>query len=180
MAAAATSSHFELRPTGFLEENLEALALPELTCREILAATPKGRIVTTLDRTPLIDADGHVLGAPLPDDELRAIVRRAVDRTVFVVFGMGMGHVARALRDASEQPVVVLEPDVGVLRTMLEHGPTDLGGIHVVTSTQGLLGAWVQIGQRYLDAIIVRTPGYPSAYGEMLLALPNAINSASF
>ncbi len=175
MAAAATSSHFELRPTGFLEENLEALALPELTRREILAAAPKGRIVHTLDRTPLIDSEGHLLGAPLPDDEVRAIVRRAGDRTVFVVFGMGMGHVARALRDASEQPVVVLEPDVGVLRTMLEHGPTDLGGVHVITSTQGLLGAWVQIGQSYLDAIIVRTPGYPSAYGDKLLAVPNAI-----
>lgn len=169
------SAALQLRATGFLEENLDALAFPELTCKEILAATPKGRIVHTSDRTPLLEVDGHLLGAPLPDDEVRAIVRRSSDRTVFVVFGMGMGHVARALRDASEQPVVVLEPDVGVLRTMLDHGPTDLGGIHVVTSTQALLSAWVQIGQRFLDAIIVRTPGYSSAYGDMLLALPNAI-----
>ena len=174
-AAVATSFHVELRPTGFLEENLDALALPDLTQREIIAAAPKGRVVLTADRTPLIDVGGHLLGAPHGDDEIREIARRANDRTVFVVFGMGMGHAARALRELSSQPVVVLEPDVGVLRTMLDHGPTDLGGVHVVTSSQALMSAWVQIGQRYLDAIIVRTPGYPTAYSAELMALPNAI-----
>jgi hypothetical protein len=176
VSAALASNHFELRPTGFLEENLEALELPDLMKREILATTAKGRIVHTSDRTPILDVDGHLLGAPLPDDELRDIVRHAGERTVFVVFGMGMGHVARALRDLSAQPVVVLEPDVGVLRSVLEHGPTDLGGIHVVTSSQALMSAWIHIGQRFLDAIIVRTPGYPSAYSEKLLELPNAIH----
>jgi hypothetical protein len=176
VSAALASSHFELRPTGFLEENLEALALPDQVRREILATAPKGRIVRTADLTPLIEADGHVLGAPLPDDEIREIVRRAVDRTVFVVFGMGMGHVARQLRAMSDQPIVVLEPDLAVLRTMLEHGPTDLGGLHVVTSTHALLGAWAQIGQRFLDALIVRTPGYSSAYPAQLLEVPTAVH----
>jgi hypothetical protein len=174
--AAAASFHFELKPTGFLEENLEALALPDHMQRAILAAEPKGRIVHTTDRTPFIDVGGHLLGVPLPDDEIREIVRRSNDRTVFVVFGMGMGHVARALRELSAQPVVVLEPDVAVLRTMLEHGPTDLGGIHVVTSSQALMSAWVHIGQRYLDALIIRTPGYPALYGQELLELPTAIH----
>jgi len=176
MMAAVASRPFELRPIGFLEVNLDALALPELARREIVSAEPKGRIVHTMDRTPLIQVAGQLLGAPLPDDEIESIVRRSGDRTVFVVFGMGMGHVARALRDASEQPVIVFEPDVGVLRTMLDHGPTDLGGIQVVTSTQALTNAWVQIGQSYLDAIIVRTPGYPGLYGDSLLALPKAIH----
>lgn len=173
--AALACSRFELRPSGFLEENLDALALPEIAQREIVAATAKGRIVHTSDMTPLIEVDGQLLGAPLPDDEIRTIVRRAGPRTVFLVFGMGMGHVARALRDQSEQPVLVFEPDAGILRTMLEHGPTDLGGINVIISTHGLMGAWVQIGREHLDAIIVRTPGYSSVYQEQLLALPNAI-----
>jgi hypothetical protein len=173
--AALASARFELPPSGFLEENLEALALPDIARREIAATAPSGRIVHTSDLTPLIEVDGHLLGAPLPDDEIRTIVRRAGPRTAFIVFGMGMGHVARALRDQSEQPVLVYEPDPAVLRTMLEHGPTDLGGIHVITSIHGLMGAWVQVGREHLDAIIVRTPGYPSAYHEQLLALPNAV-----
>ena len=173
--AAVKSSRFELRPSGFLEENLEALALPDIARREIAATAARGRIVHTSDMTPLIEVDGHLLGAPLPDDEIRTIVRRAGPRTAFIVFGMGMGHVARALRDQSEQPVLVYEPDPAILRTMLEHGPTDLGGIHVITSIHGLMGAWVQVGREHLDAIIVRTPGYPGIYQEQLLALPNAV-----
>lgn len=174
--AARASAHIELRPVGFLEENLDALAFSETAQRELLAAEAKGRVVHTADRTPLIELDGQILGAPLPDDEIRSIVRRAGEKTVFLVFGMGMGHVARALRDQSEQPVLVYEPDVGLLRTMLDHGPTDLGGIHIATSAHGLMSAWLQIGQRYLDAIIVRTPGYPSAYSKELMALPNAVH----
>jgi hypothetical protein len=174
--AALASLHVELRPTGFLEENIAALAFPEATQRELLATPAKGRVVHTSDRTPLIDIGGKILGAPLPDDDIRAIVRRAQEKTVFLVFGMGMGHVARALRAQSDQPVLVFEPDVGVLRTMLEHGPTDLGGIQIATSTHGLMSAWVQIGQRFLDAIIVRTPGYPGAYPDELMALPNAVH----
>ena len=175
-AAAATSSRFELRATGFLEENLEALAIPDQMRREILAAEPKGRIIYTVDRTPVIALGGQILGAPPTDDEIQTAVRRASDRTVFVVFGMGMGHVARALRAACDSPIVVVEPDVGLLRTMLDHGPTDLGGIQVVTHPQALVSAWVNIGQRFLDAIILRTAGYPSLYREQMLALPNAIH----
>ncbi len=104
------------------------------------------------------------------------MARRATDRTVFLVFGMGMGHVARALRDQSEQPVVVFEPDVGILRTLLEYGPTDLGGVQVITSLQSLMGAWVQIGTNHLDAIIARTPGYAGAYPAELIALPTAVH----
>lgn len=177
-----TSAATRIEPSGpfseldFFDDNLLTLALPAATWREALAAKPKGRIVLDADRTPQLELDGRILGAPIPEEQLEAYAARVSPQTVFIVFGLGMGHVARALRAVSDAPVVVYEPDPGLLRRVLEAGPTDLGGIPIFTSLLDLAGVWLKIGLSRLEGIVIRSSGYSEAYPEPLLALPAAVH----
>ena len=161
---------------GFFDDNLQTLALPPGTLRETRAAEPKGRIVLDGDRTPQLMLDGRILGAPVSEDEIEAYASRVTAQTVFIVFGLGMGHVARALRAASSAPVVVYEPDPGLLRKVLEAGPTDLGDIAIFTNLHDLPRVWLNIGLSKLEGIVIRSSGYPEAYPAPLLALPSAVH----
>jgi hypothetical protein len=160
---------------SFLGDNVSALCLAGETARAVLSATARGRVVHTSDRTPVLELNGLLLGAPPADEELLSTVRRSHEKAVFVVYGLGMGHVPRALRSLGARSVVVFEPDIGLLRTVLEHGPADLGAFPIVTSLQDLTQIWLEVGGNHTEAVVVRTAGYAEAYPAALLELPGAI-----
>ncbi|MBM4363620.1 MAG: DUF115 domain-containing protein, partial [Deltaproteobacteria bacterium] len=175
-APAAPPSLAEVPAEAWLEANLAALDLPWATRREVARAVPRGRVVVSADGTPVLEVDGQVLGAALDEDLLHAIVEQSRTDAAYVVFGLGTGHVARALRAATDRPVLVYEPDAGLLRTVLSAGPTDLGEIPLLTSLQDLTATWVRVGTRHLEGVIVKTPGYEALFPEQLLALPQAVH----
>src|SRR5206468_281911 len=94
---------------------------------------------------------------------------------VTVVFGMGMGHTVRTLRDAGDGPVVVYEPHPGLLRSVLEFGPSDLGGIEVVCTLHELAQKWPALSRGRAKAVLVRTPGYAEAFPEESRAVTDAV-----
>lgn len=156
----------DLRRT-FFETNLEALSLRSATEDAVRKADPSGRVHVLPDRTPVMVVGDHVLG--LPPDE--AFLRRTVAETEKIngslaVFGLGMGHTVRLLRALTEAPIVVYEPDPGLLRTALEFGPSDLGGVNIVCSPHELTQTWTEFSSRSPNATLVRTQGYKEAFAD--------------
>jgi hypothetical protein len=149
-----------------LEGNVEALGLAGLSLLAVRDATPRGRFVCLPDGSPAIDVDGKLLDRPtdprMLDELVESLERTAQD--VVLVFGIGAGHLTRALRDRSRASVIVYEPDPGILRTLLEAGPCDLGGVPIVCDLNDLKAAWQRYTRSRPGATTVQTPGYPEAY----------------
>ena len=155
--------------------NAEALLMPPRSRREVLAATARGRVVTLPDGTPALFTDAGLLGAVANAD----IFRHSFDamkgqKTLSVVFGMGVGYAARELRARTQGNILVYEPDPALLRTLLEHGPTDLGGVHVTTDLLELEAMWPALTNETTATLFI-TQGYGSAFPEELLALRASI-----
>jgi hypothetical protein len=162
-----------------LAANLEALGIRGKSRHAILGTPPKGRLVRLPDGNPVLEVDGQILGAPA-DPKSRATSLADVEETeggIAVVFGMGAGHAVRELRERSTAKLVVYEPDPGVLRMVLESGPSDLGGIPVVCDSQDLGSIWSVLAQDQPAAAMVRTPGYDAAYPEAATDLAETIRS---
>lgn len=165
---------FGARPTfaaaglsdDFFEANLVALGLPPLTADRVRAAAPSGRLQALPDGTPVIERTGALLGAPSPGAELDNALRSAAPGAPIVVFGLGTGHTLRDLRARTEAPIVVYEPDPGILKTLLSHGPADLVGVDIVCNSHDLSQLWPQLAHREASATLVKTPGYPAAFAE--------------
>jgi hypothetical protein len=155
--------------------NAEVLLMPPRSRREVLAAKPRGRVVSLPDGTPALFTDAGLLGAVANAD----IFRHAFDamkgqKTLSVVFGMGVGYAVRELRTRTQGNVLVYEPDPSLLRTLLEHGPTDLGGVHVTTDLMELEAMWPALTNE-TNATLFITQGYANLFPEELLALRASI-----
>lgn len=164
---------------GFTQDvvaaNADALVMPPRSKRAVLEAKPRGRVVTLPDGTPALFTDAGLLGAVANAD----VFRRAFDqmtgqKTLSVVFGMGMGYAVRELRARTQGNVLVYEPDPALLRTLLEHGPTDLGGIHVTTDLMELEAMWPALTNE-TNATLFITQGYGNVFPEELLGLRASI-----
>jgi hypothetical protein len=167
---------FDLR-ASVLAENLTSASFGPSTREAVENAIPKGVVLTLPDGDPALTCDGQVLGAPsdiTTEDRVLAPIGLHYDGVV-VVFGFGMGHVVRALRDRTRAPIVVYEPDPGVLRTVLEHAPWDLPTIHVVTSAPELERLWSSVTGNRPHARLVVSPGYTALYGEHLERLSASV-----
>jgi hypothetical protein len=176
MTDAPTASHEGLK-ARFLAANLQALGIKGRSKQAILEAPPKGRLVRLADGNPALEVDGRIIGAPA-DARSRATSLDDVEGTdggVAVVFGVGAGHSVRELREHSSAKLVVFEPDPGVLRMVLESGPSDLGGIPIFCDANDLEGIWSDLARDQPAAALVRTPGYDAAYPEAVGALAETI-----
>ncbi len=133
--------------------------------------------MTLADGTPALRVDGVLLGA-MPD--AAAVARTfgpltSKTDTIMVVFGLGLGHAVRELRLRSAAQIVVYEPDAGIVRTVLEHGPTDLGGTVIVTELADLDSMWLRLAGASTNASVVVSPGYAAMFPAAFEALREAI-----
>lgn len=165
-------------PVSVLDENLVALDIKGRTKNQVLEATPRGKIVRQDDGNPVIVVDGQVLGAP-GDEISRARTLANITSSkncVVVMLGLGTGHSLRELRVRTECPILVYEPDPGLLRTVLEWGPSDLGGsVSICTDLVDLRLYWSTVRVTRPEVTLVCTPGYKRAYPEAEAELAKAV-----
>lgn len=176
----------ELRLTGpassgrrpvfrFLDINLESVRMQEDTRAMVRDAEPRGVVEVLADGTPFVRTPNARLGMPLSSNEVFAQLGQLDVNHVVVVFGLGMGQLARAVRAMYNVPVVVYEPDPAVLRTVLEYGPLEIGGIPIVSGIADLTKQWRDFAARLVDVRVLTTPGYYQAYPEEVKAFVEAI-----
>ncbi len=164
-----------LTPADFVEANAQCLRLGLLTKQRVLTAAPEGRLTSRADATPIILWNDRLLGLPLPRREIQKVVAAMGESTLLVVFGLGTGYLAKYLRQVTNAPVIVYEPNVGLLRLLLETGPLDFGDIQIVTNHHDLSLIWGRYSGRRRDAVVINTPGYSAAFPEECEALPLAL-----
>lgn len=152
----------------FLDINLESLRMPEDTRNEVRAVEPKGHVETLADGTSVVRTKTAVLGTPLPPTTVLEQLASPGVHNVVVVFGLGTGQLPRAVRAMCNVPIVVYEPDPGVLRTVLEYGPLDLGSIPIASNMADLTKIWRDFAARLVDVRVLTTPGYYREYPEQV------------
>lgn len=148
---------------AFLHANLEQLALAPLTREAVLDAVPTAELCRLASGEPALRREGRVLGHAMDDAEIRYHCAAEED-CVFVVFGLGVGHTVRALRAHTRSPIAVFEPDPGLLRSVLEFGPTDLSSSEIFCTTHDLTQAWPQLFGKRRSVVFIPTPGYLDAF----------------
>lgn len=176
-AAAATSPLSASRPSPSrtLEVNLESLGLPEDTRARVLDAAPRGRVEILEDGTSFVVTPEGRLGEPLPLSGVLEQLGDGSELDVVVILGLGTGQLVRAVRALCPLPIVVYEPEAGVLRAVLEHGPLDVAPAVVATSLWELTRAWGAFAARPVNVRLLVTPGYYGAYREAARELAEAI-----
>lgn len=174
----SSSSDCGLRPLfRFLDINLQSLRIPVETRASTLAAEPRGQVQVLADGTPFIRTADARLGLPLSTSEIFNQLGQVDLHDVVLVFGLGMGQLARAVRAMYDVPIVVYEPDPAVLRTVLEYGPLDIGNIPIVSSVVDLTTSWRDFATRVVNVRVLTTPGYHRAYPGEVKAFVEAIPS---
>jgi hypothetical protein len=156
-----------------LDANLSALMVSARTRELVLAAAPRGNIVRVNGGASSLDVDGATLGA---SGDLRSRERTLEEiaeqgSTVVVVFGLGLGHTVRELAARTKAKILVFEPDPGVLRRVLEWGPSDLAGIPIASDLVDFSVLWSSAASSRAKAVLVRTPGYELQYPDALREL---------
>lgn len=157
----------------YVSHNLDCLDIPALSRGEIDEARPEGIVKRTSDSTLVLQYGRHTLGMHMPFIDLRKTLSSGED-TAYVVLGYGMGHLPRALRARTEAPVIVYEPNPGLLKTALSFGPQDVGNVPIVTNLYDLNAVWARLARHKKAASVIATPGYPLAFPEALTALSDA------
>lgn len=174
--AEARAADSGLRPVfRFLDINLESLRIPDDTRNGTREAVPRGQVDLLEDGTPFINTPDARLGLPLSPSEIFSQLGQLEGHHVVVVFGLGMGQLARAVRSMYNVPIVIYEPDVAVLRTVLEYGPLELGNIPIVSGIADLTRLWRDFAARMVDVRVLTTPGYYAAYPEEVKAFIEVI-----
>jgi hypothetical protein len=159
----------------FLDINLESLRIQEDTRAQVREAEPHGKVEVLADGTPFIRTPTARLGMPLAPTDIFGQLGQLDVHHVVVVFGLGMGQIARAVRAMYNVPIVVYEPDPAVLRTVLEYGPLEIGNVPIVSGISDLTKQWRDFAARLVDVRVLTTPGYYGAYPEEVKAFVEAI-----
>lgn len=164
-----------LTASDFVEVNARCLRLGLLTKQRVSTAPPEGRVISRADGTPIVIWNNRILGLPLPRREIQKALTTMTESTLLVVFGIGTGYLAKYLRQVTTAPVIVYEPNVGLLRLLMESGPLDFDDIQIVTNPHDLSLIWGRYSGRRRDAVVINTPGYSAAFPEECAALPQAL-----
>jgi hypothetical protein len=146
----------------FFDENLRQLALPALTLEAVRAAEATGDLAGLDLGVPVLARGSSLLGQTPSDAELSEAASH--QSNLLVVFGLGLGETARALRALTDEPIVVYEPDPAILRRVLELGPTDLSDFEIVCTTHDLTQIWPTVFGQRRSAVVLSTPGYADAF----------------
>ena len=156
---------------SFFDDNLARARLSADDRGLVEAAATEARVVQLDDGTPVLLKDTHVLGADFDPESLLNVTERAGNPATFVVFGIGMGHTVRGLRAFSSAPLVVFEPNPGLLRSFFENGPSDLSDVPIVCSIHDLTQLWPRLSNGKQSVTVVNTPGYGELFPEQAKSL---------
>lgn len=148
---------------AFFSANLEHLKLAPLTLDAVQSASPRGEVHEPQAGQPVLRVGDHSLGGEISDAELRRSIGNDHD-AVYFLYGVGLGHTARAMRAITAAPIVIFEPDPSVLRAVLELGPSDLCDFDIVCTTHDLIQIWTTVFAGRHSASLLHTPGYVAAY----------------
>lgn len=160
---------------SFFDDNL-ARARLSADDRDLVAASASvARVVELDDGTPVLLHGSQVLGADFDPESLLDVTQRAGSPVTFVVFGIGMGHTVRGLRAFSSAPLVVFEPDPGLLRCFFENGPSDLSDVPIVCSLHELTQIWPRLSNGKQSVTVVNTPGYSELFPEQAQSVRTAV-----
>jgi hypothetical protein len=166
-------------PVSVFEENLAALDIKARTREQVVDAKARGRIMRQDDGNHVLEVDGQTLGAP-GDAESRARTLANIaggKQRIVVLLGLGTGHALRELRARTASRILVYEPDPGLLRTLLEWGPCDLGGVAICTDLVDFRMHWVSARTSRPEVTLVCTPGYRRLFPEAEATLGATIQS---
>lgn len=155
----------------FLDDNLSRSWLSDETRKLVREASSSARVVEMPDHTPVLVRGKDVIGTDFEPESLLDVVQRTSSQVTFVVFGLGMGHTVRGLRAFTQSPMVVYEPDPGLLRTYFESGPSDLSEVPIVCTFHDLTQIWPQFSNGKQSVTLVNTPGYPELFPEQAQSL---------
>ena len=155
----------------FLDENLTRSALSDAARAEVRKSASVAEPFELSDGTPVLRVGKTTLGEDFDPESLLDVVTRAGRPVTFVVFGIGMGHTVRGLRMFTTAPLVVFEPDPGILRSYFESGPNDLSEVHVVCSLHELTQLWPRLSNGKQSVTVVNTPGYRELFPEQAAQL---------
>lgn len=164
-----------LTASDFVEANAQCMRLGLLTKQRVLSAAPEGRLLTRADATPIVVWNDRMLSMPLPRREIQKVLAAMTESTLLVVFGIGTGYLPKYLRQITNAPIIVYEPNVGLLRLLMESGPLDFDDIQIVTNAHDLSLFWGRYSGRRRDAVMINTPGYSAAFPEACAELPQSV-----
>jgi len=151
---------------SFFGDNLARARLSADDRELVEKSTTVARVVELDDGTPVLLHGSHALGADFDPESLLDVTQRAGSPVLFVIFGIGMGHTVRGLRAFSSAPLVVFEPDPGLLRCYFENGPSDLSDVPIVCSLYELTQIWPRLSNGKQSVTVVNTPGYSELFPE--------------
>jgi Protein of unknown function DUF115 len=150
--------------SAYLQSNLNRLWLGERSRESVESAEPLGELIHQADGTPLLQHRGVLLGSPSDDLWLSRTVRESPRDSTYVVFGLGLGHTARALRAMTSAPILIYEPEPGLARRALSVGPSDLGAFPIVCGSYDLTQLWQSFSGSRDNVTLITTPGYGGLY----------------
>ena len=156
---------------SFLDDNLSRARLSVDDRTLVERASSLAQVTALDDGTPVLMQGTHVLGSDFDPESLLDVTQRAGKPVTFVVFGIGMGHTVRGLRAFTSAPLVVYEPDPGLLRSFFESGPSDLGDVPIVCSLYDLTQLWPRLSNGKQSVTLVNTPGYGELFPEQAKSL---------
>jgi hypothetical protein len=159
----------------FLDDNVARAPLTHATRELVENAVAIARVVELEDGTPALLHGTSVLGADFDPESLLEVTQRAGNQVTFVVFGLGMGHTVRGLRAFTSAPIVVFEPDPGILRSYFESGPSDLGEVPIVCTFHDLTQIWPRLSHGRQSVTLVTTPGYRELFPKQAQGLREAV-----
>ena len=159
----------------FFDDNVLRSTLAPDTLSRIREATQVARIVELEDGTPALVHGTQLLGAAFDPESLLEVAMRAGSPVTFVVFGLGMGHTVRGLRAFTSAPLVIFEPDPGIVRSYFESGPSDLGDVPIVCTLHELSQIWPRLSNGKQSVSLVNTPGYAEVFPEQATAVREAV-----
>src|SRR6187551_2080579 len=160
---------------SFFQDNLARARLSADDRGLVESSRSEAHVVELDDGTPVLQQGSHLLGADFDPESLLDVTKRAGSPVTFVVFGIGMGHTVRGLRAFSSAPLVVFEPDPGLLRSFFENGPSDLSDVPIVCSLHDLTQIWPRLSNGKQSVTVVNTPGYSELFPEQAKSLRKAV-----
>ena len=161
--------------TLFFDENVARTPLGDETRGLLEQATSEALVVELPDGSSGIAHGQQLIACDFDEESLLSVARSAGAQATIVVFGLGMGHTVRGLRAFSSAPIVVFEPEPGIVRSYFESGPSDLGEVAIVCTVHDLGQIWQRVSHGNTNVTVVNTPGYPELFPKQAKLVREAV-----